>query len=109
LKTKKKSINFFLHFYRNRINSDYTTLSSSSHINNNSNSSKVPFSFEELNHALLSYDTGDIFQQQYQQPQQQPQQQEFYPSILSTMTNSLTHRTFSSSSSSNSSLAPQYA
>jgi hypothetical protein len=93
---------------RNRINSDYTTLSSS-HINNNSDSSKVPFSFEELNHVLLSYDTGDIFQQQYQQPQQQPQQQEeFYPSILSTMTNSLTHRTFSSSSSSNSSLAPQY-
>lgn len=102
----------FFTCYRNRINSDYTTLSSSS---SNSNSSKFPFSLEELNHALLSYGTGDIFQQQYpqtqiqqQQQQQHAHQQDFYPSIISTMTNSLTHRTFSSSSSSNSSLAPQY-
>ncbi|CAF1479407.1 unnamed protein product [Adineta steineri] len=86
---------------RNRINSDYATLSSSHIINNNSSSSKVPFTFEELNRALLSCDTDDIFQQAQEK-------QDFYPSILSTMTNSLTHRTFSSSSSSNSSLTPQY-
>jgi hypothetical protein len=84
-------------YFRNRINSDYTTLSSSQTINN-FNSSKFPFSFEELNRALIAYDTNDIFQ-----PQQQ--QEEFSPS---TMTNSLTYRTFSSSSSSNSSLTPQY-
>ncbi|CAF0849542.1 unnamed protein product [Adineta ricciae] len=98
---------------RNRINSDFTALSSSSssssHLINNLTSSKLPFTFEELNQALLSCDTDDIFHHQPQQQQQQTQQhQEFYPSILSTMTNSLTHRTFSSLSSSNSSLAPQY-
>ncbi|UJR30771.1 hypothetical protein I4U23_018291 [Adineta vaga] len=90
---------------RNRLNSDHVTLSSSSHLVNNSTSSKLPFTFEELNQALLSYDIDEIFHQQQQQTQQH---QDFYPSILSTMTNSLTHRTFSSSSSSNSSLAPQY-
>jgi hypothetical protein len=80
---------------RNRINSDYTTHSEQS--------SKFPFTFEELNRALLSYDTGDIFQQE--QPQVQPQT---YPSILPPITNTLTCRTFSLSSSSNSSLTPQY-
>ncbi|CAF1259468.1 unnamed protein product [Rotaria sordida] len=91
---------------RNRITSDYTTLSPS-HIITNLNSSKTPFSFQELNRALLSYnDNSDLIQQQYQQQHQQ--KHEFYSSILSTMTNSLTHRTFSSSSSSNSSVAPQY-
>ncbi len=83
---------FFLSIYRNRINSDYTIYSDQSR-----NSSKFPFSFEELNRALLSYDTGDVFQQQT------------YPSILSTIPDTLTRRTLSSSSSSNSSsLIPQY-
>ncbi|CAF1225366.1 unnamed protein product [Adineta steineri] len=79
---------------RNRMNSDYTTYSDQSH-----NSSKFPFSFEELNQALLSYDTGDVFQQQNQQ---------IYPSILSPIADTFTRRTFSLSSSSNSSLIPQY-
>jgi hypothetical protein len=57
---------------------------------------------EELNRALLSYDTGDVFQTQQQQ------QQQTYPSILPPLTNTFTCRTFSSSSSSNSSLTPQY-
>jgi hypothetical protein len=85
---KKKKLSF----HRNRINSDYTTYSEQSH-----NSSKSPFSFEELNRALLSFDTSDVFQQQ---------QQQIYPSILPTITN--TRRTFSLSSSSNCSLTPQY-
>ncbi|CAF2498659.1 unnamed protein product [Rotaria sp. Silwood2] len=93
---------------RNRITSDYKPLSPS-HIITNSSSSKTPFSFQEINRALLSYENnGNLIQQQYQQQQNQQQKQEFYSSILSTMTNSLTHRTFSLSSSSNSSLAPQY-
>ncbi|CAF0786279.1 unnamed protein product [Adineta steineri] len=79
---------------RNRMNSDYTTYSDQSH-----NSSKFPFSFEALNQALLSYDTGDVFQQQNQQ---------IYPSILSPIADTFTRRTFSLSSSSNSSLIPQY-
>jgi hypothetical protein len=75
---------------RNRFNSDYITHSEQSHP-----SLKFPFSFEELHQALLSYDAGDVFQQE----------QPTYPSILP---NTFTCRTFSSSSSSNSSLTPQY-
>ncbi|CAF0997093.1 unnamed protein product [Rotaria magnacalcarata] len=100
---------------RNRITSDYTALSSSpTHIIPNINSSKSPFSFQDISRALLSYENSDIIQQQYQQSQKLQQQQhqqhkqEYYSSILSPMTNSSIYRTFSSSSSSNSSLAPQY-
>jgi hypothetical protein len=89
---------FLLLCHRNRINSDYIT-----HSEQSQNSSKFPFTFEELNRALLSYDTGDVFQQEQAQPQQQT-----YPSILPPITNTLTCRTFSLSSSSNSSLTPQY-
>jgi hypothetical protein len=86
----------FLLWHRNRINSDYITHSEQS--------SKFPFTFEELNRALLSYDTSDVFQQE--QPQGQPQT---YPSILPPLSNTFTCRTVSlSSSSTNSSLTPQY-
>ncbi|CAF2401897.1 unnamed protein product [Rotaria sp. Silwood2] len=84
---------------RNRINSDYTKSSVQLY-----NSSKFPFSFEELNRALPSYDTRDVFQHD---PQQQSQQQT-YPSVFPILANTLTRRTFSSSSSSNSSFTPQY-
>ncbi|CAF0847740.1 unnamed protein product [Rotaria sp. Silwood1] len=87
---------------RNRINSDYTKCSVQSY-----NSSKFPFSLEELNRALPSYDTSDVFQHDQQQQQQQSQQQT-YPSVFPILTNTLTRRTFSLSSSSNSSLTPQY-
>lgn len=104
---------------RNRINSDYTTSTSSSSSSSQSkttaNATAFPFSFEELSEALLSYETDEIFSPQYpqapqqvQQQQQQHRQEDFYPSRLSAMTDSLTYRAFSSSSSSNSSLAPQY-
>ena len=83
--------------YRNRFHSDYVTHSEQS--------SKFPFTFEELNRALLSYDTGDVFPREQTQEQQQ---QQTSPSIFPPLTNSLTCRTFSSSSSSNSSLTPQY-
>ncbi|CAF3374985.1 unnamed protein product [Rotaria socialis] len=82
---------------RNRFNSDYTksTIQSTS-------SSKFPFSFEELNRALVSYDnTSDVFQHEHQQ-------QQTYPSALPIITNTFTRRAFSSSSSSNSSLTTQY-
>ncbi|CAF1097956.1 unnamed protein product [Rotaria sordida] len=81
---------------RNRINSDYTKSSVQSY-----NSSKFPFSFEELYHALPSYDTSDVFQHDQQQ-------QQTCPSVFPIITNTFTRRTFSSSSSSNSSLTPQY-
>lgn len=81
--------------YRNRFHSDYIT-----HSDQSPSSSKFPFSFEEFNRALLSYETGEVFEQE--------QQQQTYPSLLPTLTNTLTCRTFSSSSSSNSSLTPQY-
>lgn len=88
--------------FRNRFSSDYVTHSEQS--------SKFPWTLEELNRALLSFDTGDVFQQE--QPmieiQSQQQQQQTYPSMSTSLTNSLTCRTFSSSSSSNSSLTPQY-
>jgi len=98
---------------RNRINSDYTSLPStriyseqSPSMNDNSLSSKLPFPFEQLNRALLSFGTGDTYRQQQQQ--QQPyihESQQFFPP---TITNTPICRTFSSSSSSNSSLIPQY-
>ncbi|CAF1672404.1 unnamed protein product [Adineta ricciae] len=80
---------------RNRMNSDFTTYSDQSH-----SPSQFPFTFEELNQALYSYDTSDVFHGQ--------DQLQIYPSIFSTIPDTFTRCTCSSSSSSNSSLVPQY-
>lgn len=99
MKSSRFEGHFSLCVCRNRFNSDYVTHSEQS--------SKLPWTLEELNRALLSYETGDVFQQE-QIPILQQTEQQTYPSLISSLANSLTCRTFSSSSSSNSSLTPQY-
>jgi len=109
---------------RNRINSDYTNSSSSQTKFTStpsptpSSSTKFPFSFEEINALLLSYHTMDeCFPLQYSTEQQTQQKtphhqeiqtEELFSSRLPALISSQTYRAFSSSSSSNSSLTPQY-
>lgn len=80
--------------------------SSTSENKNDLTTSKFPFSLEELNEVLRSFNSDDLFSQQYQAIR--PETEEHLASSrLETLTDSAISRAFSSSSS-NSSLAPQY-
>ena len=81
----------FLSLHRNRFHSDDRPYSDQPLTSPSSSSSpsKFPFTFEELSQALLSYDAAEVFSAEAL----------LYPSLSS----NFTRRTFSSSSSSNSS------